>query len=244
MSKRKRVLRAAEILLIAVFLIVLFLVEKEVITTWFSTSMNNALRRLDSSMTESSEKNYNDFKQQIWSERQVANLAAYFLENDSFETESEESLANLCGVFNVEGAYIIDRSGKVMIGCGVYSKRDTFKESWFEPLRTVSEKEPVSEAVFWYMLPDEFTPDSTDSYPLFLSRYMDSRRILVLERRIVSPFLTTDQPLPDWDGVVSDRVFGSDSFCFATYQDSRKILFLSEEEETKHPDFEGTNVPE
>ena len=95
MSRRNRGVRAAEILLAAVFVIVLFLVETAVVKGWFSSSMNNALEKIVSSINDSVDMALNDFDQQFWSKEQILKLAAYYTENDGIDTDTEESFKNL-----------------------------------------------------------------------------------------------------------------------------------------------------
>ncbi len=246
MRKRNRNLRIAEILLIAAFVIVLFLVEKAVVANWFSTSMNSALVKVNNSLMESVTTNTNDFVQQIWSEEQIIRLAAYYLENDASETDTKDSLSNLCRLFNAEGAYLISRNGKVITGDGILSDGDAFQEDYFEDLRDVSTEAPCSEPVLWYDLPEDLDLDDGDgSEPVFLSYYMGNGKILVLQRRIVNSWLGTDlQPSLEWNGVVSNRVFGIDSFCFCTMDDDRDITFLAQEDEDEHPELSNAQVPE
>ncbi len=74
MTKRNRSLRAVELLLAAAFVIFLFFIEFACVASWFCTSMDNALVKLDSSLNESSENTFHDFNQQFWSHEQILKL--------------------------------------------------------------------------------------------------------------------------------------------------------------------------
>ena len=248
MSRRNRGVRAAEILLAAVFVIVLFLVETAVVKGWFSSSMNNALEKIVSSINDSVDMALNDFDQQFWSKEQILKLAAYYAENDGIDTDTEESFKNLSLLFNADGAYLIDQKGKTIAGYGDFLKTDVFQEEYFEALRKVSKKNPCSDPLPGYMLPQDLFPDwqTGDDDPLFMSCYLSPGKILVLQSRLENTGSAPDQEplLLEWNGIVSNRVFGSDSFCFATMENDPELLFLSEKDGDEHPDLVGNTVPE
>lgn len=123
MSKRNRNLRTAEILLAAVFVVVLFAVEGAVVANLFRSSMKNALNKITSSINESNTQYVDEFEQQLWAEERMVTLAGYYLENDATETDTEESLSNLCRLFNADGAYLIQRNGKMLVGYGPIRRR-------------------------------------------------------------------------------------------------------------------------
>ena len=179
MRKRKWGLLAAEILLIAVLLLAMFTVEGAVVANWFSSSMRNALNKVISSINESANKNVDDINQQLWAEERLVTLAAYYLENDAADTDTGESLSDLCLMFNADGAYLIHRNGKIIAGCGIYAKEDIFQDESCETLRSVSKDKPCSDPVFFVEPSDDSSEDSSDeelinTYPFFISCHMDS----------------------------------------------------------------------
>ena len=244
MTKRNRGLRAVELLLAAAFVIFLFFIEFACVASWFCTSMENALVKLDSSLNESSENTFHDFNQQFWSNEQILRLTAYYLENDGVETDTEDSLRDLCSLFGAEGVYLIDQKGRLLVGYGPLSGTKLFQEDNFAPLSAVSEDSPCSELVLGGSLPESIVPQSDDSTPIFQAYYLNPGKILVMQRRITYFGADTDQPSLEWDGVLSNRVFGSDSFCFGAFDDDWMILLLSSENEEAHPDLANAEVPE
>ena len=147
MSKRKRRLRAAEILLVAVFILVLFAVEGAVVADWFSSSMKSALNKVMSSINESISKSLDDFDQQLWAEERLVTLAAYYLENDALEADTEDSLSHLCELFNADGAYLIHKNGKMIVGYGACSQGNVFQQERYEAIRSVSKESPYSNGI-------------------------------------------------------------------------------------------------
>ena len=100
MKKRNRALRIAEIVLIAGFILALFLVEQKVVTVWFSTSMKNALQKVSSTLQAGSDNGTNDYNQQLRSEEQLMQLALYYLQNNTAKTTDEDVLSELCAVYD------------------------------------------------------------------------------------------------------------------------------------------------
>lgn len=246
MSKRKRRLRAAEILLVAVFILVLFAVEGAVVADWFSSSMKSALNKVMSSINESISKSLDDFDQQLWAEERLVTLAAYYLENDALEADTEDSLSHLCELFNADGAYLIHKNGKMIVGYGACSQGNVFQQERYEAIRSVSKESPYSGPILLEENPENASEDEEDdTLPFFQSYCLDSGKILVLQRRVAASSYDPDSHLAmEWSGFASNRVFGSNSFCFVTSEDDSEILFLSQEDEDNHSELADAKVPE
>ena len=244
MSKRIKGLRAAEILLAAAFVILLIVVESSYVSSWFFNSMDNALKKLESSISDSAENTVNDFEQQYWSHERLMKLAAYYVENDAVDEDTEDSLRELCSLFGAEGAYTINQKGKLIAGYGPVSDKKVFQEECFAPLRAVTKENPGSDPVAGSEVPEYIAQETDDSTPLFLSYYLNPEKILVMQRRMTYYGASTEHRTLQWDGILSNRVFGSDSFCFGAYEGDWRIFFLSDEDEEAHPDLADAKVPE
>ena len=245
MSKRKKGLWAAEILLIAAFVVVVFAVEGGVVANLFGSSMKSALNKVISSIQESVDKEIEEFDQQLWAEERLTTLAAYYLQNDAIDTDTEDSLSNLCSLFDTEGAYVIQRNGRILAGYGPESRDSIFMQARCLPLRSVSEEAPYYGPLVAVMIPENDPDAEVDASQYYTACWMDSGKILVLKFNSGDRPYLSDQHLElEWSGIVSNRVFGSNSFCFFSVDGDPTLLFAATEDEAEHSELKDAEVPE
>ncbi|MBR2258110.1 MAG: mechanosensitive ion channel family protein [Blautia sp.] len=161
MKKRTFGFSLLNFILFSVILLLILTADGLFILSWkkkdIQNSLNNLANAYEAVMTSQNEDwAYND---NILIS--CTQLGAYYLHNQPDQGYSRKTLQALADALEVNGVYVTDREGRIL-SCNIYADPFLFQDECFDPLFTVSRKNPVSELVFLDMDPDDEEIEITD----------------------------------------------------------------------------------